>query len=222
MARGSETECQTGIEQFLRDGGAFLELSADGGVDALPQARRREENGGPHGFDLLRQFHEAFGESDGHAAADGQQFDYDALRDVRRGQECHGAVVGSCGQHVWSHVDVGDQCAMADHHHFGLAGGAGGQVENGVVGWLHFRAESIEQAGIARDSLASALAQLIERDGAGRFAGEQNPLGHWRFFETFEGLGIFSEDGFRIASLNGTDKFLRRISGIKRRRRRWP
>ena len=66
-----------------------------------------------------------------------------------------------------------------------------------------------------RDGLAAALAQLIERDGAGRLAGEQNPLGDRRFIETIERFRIFDEYGLRVAGLNGTDDFLRRISGIE-------
>ena len=47
-------------------------------------------------------FNEALGKSHRHAAAHGQQFHHDALRDVRRGQKGDGAVFGRRWEARWA------------------------------------------------------------------------------------------------------------------------
>jgi hypothetical protein len=125
---------QSAIEGFARGRGALAKLGADGGVDALPHARRRQKNGGAHFANILRQLHQAFKERHGHAPAEREHLDHHALRDVRRGQERHRGILRAKGQHGRAHIDVGHNGGVRHQRHFGLAGGAGSQIENRGVG----------------------------------------------------------------------------------------
>ena len=91
VARGGQRQAERAVERLARGRGPLAQLRADGGVDALPHARRRQQDGRPHLADILRQLQQALGERHRHAAAHRQQLDHDALRDVRRGQERDGA-----------------------------------------------------------------------------------------------------------------------------------
>ena len=71
------------------------------------------KNGGPHGLEFARQFHQAFGERDRRAGENRQHFDHDALRDMRGGQKRDRDVVRRQGQDRRAHVDVGCERARA-------------------------------------------------------------------------------------------------------------
>ena len=96
----------------------------------------------------MGQLGESFGKPYAGARAEGHQFGYHTLRDVRRRQEGDGAIVRGERQDRGGHVDVDNQGRVRDQTHLGLTGGAGGHVENRQSLVVEARADALEGVGI--------------------------------------------------------------------------
>ena len=141
-------------------------------------------------------FMQALGEGHRHAAAHGQELDHHALRDVRGRQERHGGIVRPEGStaapcRCWRRW----RC-VRDQRHLRLAGGAGGQVEDGVVGGPDF-------SDLMRQAVPGRVPGLRGPWRGGRssvMAPSASPVSRiqWATLalaQGFERLRIFDEDG---------------------------
>ncbi len=186
---------QRPVERLPRRRRPFADFRADGGVDPFPQARRGQQNGGPHLADIQRQLQQAFGEIHRHAQADGQQFDHHPLRNVRGGQEGHRRIRRPQRQHLRSHLQICHDGLVRHQRHLGLARGAGGEIEDGRVGGGAGGEELFRHGGIRIQRFPAQPPQFVQGDGARGFSRQQNPVLHRRLANRRQRLRIFHKHG---------------------------
>src|ERR1019366_2615926 len=161
VPRRRQSQAKRPIEALAEGSRPLAKLGADGGVDPLPHARRRQQHGGTYLAYVLRQLQQALEESHRHAAAHGQKLHHHALRDVRGRQKRHRGILRSYGERRRTHIDIGGHGLVRDQRHLGLARGAARQVENRRVGGRDAAQYTGEQFGIPGERFASQPAQRL-------------------------------------------------------------
>jgi hypothetical protein len=75
-----------------------------------------------------------------------------------------------------AHVEVGHDGAMRHQAHLGLAGCAGGHIQDGVIGIVEFGANAFEGGRVGSENAlafrADAVQRVVARAGAGGRSGE--------------------------------------------------
>ena len=135
------------------------------------------------------------------------------------------ATVRSCGadrEHGRAHVQIGHDRLVRHHGHLGLACGAGGQIENGVVGGLHIAPSDAGKSGslaIARVRAPAARSRVI--------APSASPVSRmkWRtsaLLSVRKVFGSSTNSALRAAGPDGAEQIRRRVVACKAQPRSSP
>ena len=73
----------------------------------------------------------------------------------------------------------GGESGMRDQAHFGFAGGARSEIKDGGIFSAHLGTDFLERSRVLIQSLAAFGSQLIERQRALGFAGQQDEVLDW-------------------------------------------
>ncbi len=170
---------------------------------------------------FVRHLGEAFGKPDFAGDSDRHQLQHHALSDVRRGQKHQCGIPVLQRQHDGSVIHVCDQRRLRHQTHFGLASGAGSQIEDSRILGLHTGADGLEKVRILAQCVAARFPQLLQADGIAILARQQDKArGQFLFSSGFDqrlhALGVLDEDESGLAGVQIDDEIAHGIAGVER------
>ena len=121
------------FEQLALECGFAVEPFTQSGMNALEDPRDRDHDGRLDLQQILGQLRDRPGKGDAAAGHDRQDIAGGPLERMRERQKGQEAVFGSCRDELERCLGVPEDVAMAEHHAFGMPGGAGG-IDDGRQG----------------------------------------------------------------------------------------
>ncbi len=149
VLRRLRSQPQRAMEDLSRNGGPLLQLGLNGGVHLLPNARRRQKNGRPYGFQFEAAAPDSLKTRPACPFASAPVPERCVARCAPTARNTSIESSGPIGSADGPHIDVRQNRRMAGQPHLRLARRAGSQIKNGgIVGveisfWIRVECRSI-------------------------------------------------------------------------------